>query len=140
MLERKYPHLVPGGKMKFLSKLAEIFAKGLQIVGVFAPTIEKVLPAEAGVIQTVSKDLNEMAQVILDAEQVGVALQLKGPDKLKAATPGIVDIVLQSSLLANHKIANPTLFNQGCTEIAGGLADVINSLHTDGIEVTNKQA
>jgi hypothetical protein len=127
--------------MKFLSKLAEIFAKGLQVVGVFAPTIEKVLPGPAAaVVQIVSKDLNEMAQVILDAEQVGVALALKGPDKLKAAAPGIADILLQSSLLANHKIANPELFNQGAREIGGGLADVINSLHTDGIEVTNKQA
>lgn len=127
--------------MKFLTKLAEIFAKGLQIVGVFAPTIEKVLPGPAAaVVQTVSKDLSEMAQVILDAEQVGVALQLKGPDKLKAATPGIADIILESALLANHKIANPDLFSQGATKIADGMADVVNSLHTDGITVTNKQA
>jgi len=127
--------------MKFLTKLAEYFAKGLQIIGVFAPTIERVLPGPAAaVVQVVSKDLTEMAQVILDAEQVGVALALKGPDKLKAAVPGIADIVLQSALLANHKIQDPALFNQGCTGIASGLADVINSLHTDGIEVTNKQA
>ena len=74
--------------VKFLTKLAEYFAKGLQIIGVFAPTFEKVLPGPAAaVVQVVSKDLTEMAQVILDAEQVGVALQLKGALRLES-TPG----------------------------------------------------
>jgi hypothetical protein len=141
MLERKYPHVVPGGTMKFLSKLAEIFAKGLQIVAVFAGVSAKILPGSVNTeIQVVSEDLKEIGQVIVDGEQVGVALGLKGPDKLKAAAPKVADILLQSAMLANHKIANPTLFSQGATKIADGMADVINSLHPDGITVTNKQA
>jgi hypothetical protein len=141
MLERKYPHLVPGGKMKFLSKLAEYFTKGLQIVAVFAGVSAKILPGSVNTeIQVVSEDLKEIGQVIVDTEQVGVALALKGPDKLKAAAPKVADILLQSAMLANHKIENPTLFSQGATKIADGMADVINSLHADGIAVTSKLA
>lgn len=126
--------------MKFLTKLAQIFATGLRIVGLFGPVVQSVLPQSAGVIQTVSQDLSEVAQVVVDVEQMGVALQLKGPDKLKAAAPLVADVILKSALLANHKIDNQDLFNQGVNGVAGGMADILNSLHTDGIVVTNKQA
>jgi hypothetical protein len=141
MLLRKYPHVVPGGIMKFLSKLAEYFAKGLQIISIFAGVTAKVLPGPiATEVQVVSQDLDQVGQVILDSEQIAVALGLKGPDKLKAAAPRVADILLRSAMLANHKIANSTLFTQGATKIADGMADVINSLHPDGIVVVNKQA
>jgi hypothetical protein len=120
--------------------VAQYFAQGLRILGIFAPVVQSVLPQSAGIIQTVSQDLTDIGNVIVDVEQVGTALALKGPDKLKAAAPLVADVILKSSMLANHKIANPDLFNQGCTEIAGGMADVINSLHVDGIAVTVKQA
>jgi hypothetical protein len=138
-LDREYPNL--GVKrMKFLSKLATYFAQGLRILGVFEPLIQTELPQSAGVVKTVSADLTDIGNVVVDVEQVGVALALKGPDKLKAAAPLVADIILKSSMLANHKVANPDLFNQGCTEIASGMADVINSLHPDGIQVISKQA
>lgn len=126
--------------MKFLTKLAGYFAEGLKILGLFGPVVTTVLPQAQGTIQTVSQDLTEIGNVIVDVEQVGTALALKGPDKLKAAAPLVADIVLKSALLANHKIANPDLFNQGCSEIAGGMADVLNSLHVDNITVTDKKA
>jgi hypothetical protein len=50
------------------------------------------------------------------------------------------DIILRSTILVNHSIANPDLFNQGVSAVAGGFADVLNSLHADGIQVQNKQA
>lgn len=126
--------------MKFLSKLAQYFAQGLRIIGVFTPIVEQILPKSEKVIQVVSQDLTEIGQVVVDVEQMGVALALKGPDKLKAASPLVADIILKSSMLANHKIANPDLFNQGATKVADGMADIINSLHADGIDVTSKQA
>ena len=141
LIDRKYPHLGKGiHNMKFLSKVAQYFAQGLRVLGIFAPVVETVLPQASGTIQTVSQDLTDIGNVIVDVEQVGTALALKGPDKLKAAALLVADVILKSSMLANHKVANPDLFNQGCTEIAGGMADVINSLHTDGIQVTVKQA
>jgi hypothetical protein len=140
VLDRYEQNLKGQMEMKFLSKVAEYFAKGLQIIGLFSPVVEVAAPKSAGVIQTVSQDLTEVGEAIVDAEQVGLALGLKGPDKLKVAAPKVADIILQSSMLANHKVQNPDLFNQGATKVADGMADILNSLHTDGIQVTNKQA
>lgn len=126
--------------MKFLSKLAQYFGKGLQILGVFAPIVQATLPGASTPIQVVSQDLTEIGNAIIDAERVGQALQLKGPDKLRAAAPQVADIILRSAMLANHKVQDPALFNQGATKVADGMADILNSLHTDGISVQNKQA
>jgi hypothetical protein len=125
--------------MKFLTKLAQYFAKGLQILQVFEPIAQVALPGAAGaVVQVVSQDVTQIAEAVIDAEQVGEALQLKGTDKLKVAAPKVADIILRSAMLANHKIANPDLFNQGAAKVADGMADIVNSLHTDGISVQNK--
>lgn len=118
---------------KFLSALSKILSVGIQIFTGFAPTITTAVHSSAGVVQTISQDLGQIFNVVTDAEQIGVALQLKGPDKLKAAVPGVVDIILKSAMLANHKIADEALFQQGCTSVASGIADIINSLHTDGM-------
>lgn len=128
--------------MKFLSKLAQYFAKGLQILGIFQPVVQQVVGSgsAAQIIQTVSQDITQIANAVIDAEQVGVALQLKGPDKLRAAAPHVADIILRSTLLVNHSIANAQLFNQGVNEVAGGFADILNSLHADGIQVQSKLA
>jgi len=126
--------------MKFLSKLAQIFAKGLQIVGLFGPSIQTLIPQSGGVIQTVSADLAQIGNVIVDVEQMSVALQLKGPDKLKAAAPLVADVILRSTLVANHKIDNQDLFNQGVMSVASGMADILNSFHSDGTQVTDKKA
>lgn len=131
-----YEHLE--ATLKFLSKLAELFAKGLQIWMGFSPVITAAAPGSAGIVTTVSQDLTEIATVITDTEQMAVALQLKGPDKLKAAAPLVADIILKSTLLANHKIADPVLFNQGVSGVASGMADIINSLSLSGISTTNK--
>jgi len=126
--------------MKFLTKLAQIFAKGMQIFGLFAPVVQQAFPGTSQTVQTVSQDLAQVATVIVDVEQMAVALGLKGPDKLKAAAPLVADIVLKSTLLVNHKIANPALFTQGATKIADGMADVLNSLNGDNLVVVNKAA
>jgi hypothetical protein len=139
-LDLNYPDLGVSIRMKFLSKVAEYLQQGLRVLGIFAPTVEELAPQTTGTIQTISKDLTEIFDAIVDAERIGVALSLKGPDKLKAAIPAVSDIILQSAALSNHKIQNIDLYNQGVAKVAGGAADIVNSLHTDGITVTNKQA
>lgn len=124
--------------MKFLSKLAELFMKGLQIWTGFSPAVTAALPGSAGAIQVVSQDLSEIGNVIVDVEQMAVALQIKGPDKLKAAAPLVADVILKSTLLVNHKVADSALFTQGCTDVANGMAEILNSLSTNGITTTSK--
>ena len=120
--------------MTFLAKLGSILLKATQIVTGIAPFIPQ---AQQGTYQIISRDLEQVSQIIIQAELFGQALGIKGPDKLKAATPAVAQIILQSSILANHKINDAALFQQGCQKIADGMADVLNSLH-DNVETENK--
>ena len=124
--------------MTFLKKFGLAILKGIAIVSGVAPTISQQIPSSAGPIQTISKDLTQIAQIIASIEAVGAALGLPGTQKLTAAAPQVAQIILQSTLLVNHKIANSALFNQGCTKVADGMADILNSLDESGVKVEDK--
>lgn len=117
--------------MTFLKKLGSILLKVTEIAVGFSPIVQQLLPGSATTVATVSKDLAQIADIIVQAEAMGQALGQAGAQKLIAATPMVAQIILASSILANHKIANPGLFQQGCTSIASGMADVLNSLKDD---------
>lgn len=122
--------------MTFLQKLGSILAKGLQIVLGVAPILQAVYPQASGAIGTAENDLNAIAQIVVEVEAVGQTLSLPGTQKLTAAAPLVAQVIMQSSLLVGRKIANQALFNQAASEIAGGMADLLNSLH-DNVETTN---
>jgi hypothetical protein len=122
--------------MKFLSKLGAIILKMTEIVAGFAPLAAYTMPSQAANIQVVSTDLAAIASIITNVEAVGQALTLAGPQKLQAAAPLVAQVLLQSSLLANHKIAQPELFKAGSQKMADGMADVLNSLADNIITVT----
>jgi hypothetical protein len=124
--------------MTFLSKLGSFLVRGIAIVSGIAPMIATTLPGTSGTIATVSTDLAQIGDIIAQVEALGQALQIKGPDKLKAAGPLVAQVILKSSLLVNQKIANPDLFNQGSTKIADGMADVLNSLDANGVKTQDK--
>jgi len=123
--------------MKFLTKLGQILRKGLEIYTGFSPIISGMISGSGNVVQTISRDLTEIANIITTVEVIGQTLNQAGPDKLKAATPLVAQVILQSSILANHKIGDPALFQAGCQKLADGMADVLNSLHDD-ISTVNK--
>src|ERR1700759_3084865 len=104
-----------------LSKIGNAVLSGLKIVSsslpIVTPIATSLLPQTPAVV-AVEKDLPAIASIITNVEAMGQALQLKGPDKLKAAAPLVGQILLQSDLLATHKISNPTLFNSAATKIA----------------------
>lgn len=126
--------------MGLLKKFGQIVLKGVEIATGITPFIQGLIPAQySGVTQTVTNDLQQIAEIIQDVEVFGQALGIAGPDKLKAAAPAVAQIILKSSLLANHKIANPELFNQGCSKIADGMADILNSLE-DNVSSLSKKA
>lgn len=125
--------------MTFLKKLGLIVAKGTAALMGLDPIIKQLLP-DAGdkIVDVVEHDLVQIAAVIGTVEAVGVSLQLPGPQKLAAAGPLVGQVVLKSSLLAGKKIANPELFQRGCTKLGDGMADVLNSLHEDGAKEDDK--
>ena len=120
--------------MKYLSAIGKILLNVTQIVvgiGPFIPT------AQQGTYQIVSRDIEQISGIIIQTELFGQALSLPGSAKLTAATPAVAQIILQSSILANRKIANPVLFRAGCTKITDGMADVMNSLN-DSVDTVDK--
>lgn len=124
--------------MKWLKKVGALILKGTEFVTGFAPIAAMTFPGASGVINTVSTDLAEIADIILKVETMGQALNQPGADKLKAATPLVAQIILQSAVLANHQIADPALFQAGAQKIADGMADVLNSLKSDSIVAVSK--
>lgn len=127
--------------MKWLSRIGQIINKTLQVVGVFGPVVSASIPGDRDdrIVNVISRDLAEAANVIVNAEAVGQALGLAGPQKLIAAAPGVAQVILGSALLAGRKVANPDLFKAGSTKVADGLADILNSLKDD-IDTVDKEA
>ncbi len=117
-----------------LSRIGSILLTATKIVTGIAPFIPS---AQQGQYQIISRDLEQISAIIVQVELFGQALNLKGPDKLTAASPAVAQIILQSSILANHKIANEELFKAGCKKIADGMADVMNSLDSN-VDTQNK--
>lgn len=127
--------------MSFLKKFGQIAGTVGKIAGQVAgilPAVPAVIPGvPKDTVQVVSQDLNQIAAIALNVEVIGQALGLTGTQKLTAASPLVAQVILQSSILANHKISNPDLFKQGVDRVAGGMADILNSLE-DKVEVVDK--
>lgn len=117
--------------MTFLKKLGSILSTVTGLFLGFAPVVQKAFPQTGGVIDTVSKDLSEIGAVVVNIEAIGQLKGLSGPDKAAAAGPLVAQIILNSTLVAGKKIADPAKFQAACATIAGGVADVLNSLHED---------
>lgn len=117
--------------MTWLKKFGQIVLKVTEVVSGFAPLIQTTVPNSGNVVREVQSDLAAIAGVIGQVEAIGQVLNTPGADKLKASTPLVAQVLLQSSLLAHHKIANSTLFQQGAQKMADGMADVLNSLKDD---------
>lgn len=119
--------------MSLLKKIGTIILKGTQVLLNIAPLVQAVMPGSAGVIN----EFNQIAAIIVQVEVMGQALGIAGPDKLKAAAPAVAQIILQSSVMVHREIADPVKFNAACATIAGGMADLLNSLK-DNVDTQDK--
>lgn len=110
----KYGKLVPGFQQyfQFLPALAAL-------------TPNKMDDALAPVIVS---ELNQLVGVIVATEAAGQAISASGDQKLQMAAPQVAQVILGSAAMAGHEIADDVLFQKACTEIAGGVADLMNSL------------
>lgn len=119
--------------MKWLTLVGKYALVGLNLLTGFGPMIGQMIPGDKDdkVILKATDTLTQVSTVIQMVEAIGQAAStpMAGPEKLKVATPLVAQIVLSSSMLAQHKIANEDLFRAGCASIASGMADVLNSIH-----------
>jgi hypothetical protein len=125
--------------MSFLKRLGSIIVKGAAIAAGFGPMISATVPGAAGVVTKVTDTLQQLVGIIVNVEAVGQVLGTPGPDKLKAATPLVAQIILQSDFMVGKKIKNQELFQKAAAQFAGGAADFLNSLEDD-IEELKKVA
>ncbi len=114
--------------MTFLKKLGIILLKGTQLLTGLGPLIPGYNPTMgAKIIDT----LERISAIIVNVEAFGAVLNTPGADKLKAATPLVTQIILQSDLMIKKKISNPVLFASGCTKVTDGMAEILNSVKDD---------
>lgn len=116
--------------MTWLKKIGSVIVKAAELAGLFQPLITGVVSNPQGqqYIRAVSDDLTKIAGAVTTAETMGQALSLPGTQKLQAATPLVVQILLDADFITGQHIDNQTLFQQGAGKIADGMADVLNSL------------
>lgn len=124
--------------LTFLKKLGAGIAQGLFIASGLTPFLKTISPAAGTIATKVESELSQAANVIASIEGVGQVLNLPGPDKLKAAGPAIMQVLLNADFMAGKKIKDPTLAMQGATKVADGMADFLNSLHPDAVQTSDK--
>lgn len=121
--------------MTFLAKLGSFLAKGIALLTGLTPLIAPLFGSNAakaaGVGNAIANDLTAVGSVVVSAEALLGAGT--GPAKLAAAAPLVANIVKTSELVSGHKIANETLFIQGCTDLTNAVAEILNSLSADGV-------
>jgi hypothetical protein len=119
--------------VKYLSLIGKIALTGLQILTGFGPMVGSMIPGtkDDKYIAQATDTLTQVSQVITMVEMIGAAATtpMAGAEKLKVASPLVAQIILSSSMLAQHKIGNEELFRAGCEKVASGMADVMNSIH-----------
>lgn len=114
--------------ISFLKKLAEGIVKGAAIATGLEPFATGLFPKQAEKISKGVSDWEQVAQIVTNVEVIGSVLGAPGADKLKAATPLVAQVLIQSDLIKSRKIKDQLLFRNGAQKIADGMADVLNSL------------
>jgi hypothetical protein len=126
--------------MTFLQKLGQFLAKGIKIAAevagiapLMAPLLGSAVQNVQQVATTAANDLTQIGQVVVQAEAL-MQSPGSGASKLAAAAPLVQQIVQTSQLLDGKKIANPTLFAQGCSKITSGVADCLNAIEEGAVK------
>ncbi len=121
--------------MNFLVKFAAILLRATSIVTGLSPLIP---PAASVAVSRIESELVQLAGVITSVEAIGQVLTIPGADKAKAAGPLVAQVVLQSALMVNKKIADPVKFAAACQALGGDFADLLSSLHESAVQIQDK--
>jgi hypothetical protein len=116
--------------MSFLKKLGSVVLKVIGIWTGFAPLVQSVIPQSPTAVAVEDK-LAKAISLIVTVEQTFAAAfgpdAKLGSDKLRAAQPFIAQLIQQTDLLAGKKPKDEAMFQKGCTELTGALADILNA-------------
>lgn len=118
---------VIGNIIKGLSKIGQIIRQADGAADQAGPWLERFFPKQAATIRQVDDGLEKAAEIVIKAEAVGQVIGSTGPEKAEKAGAAVAELLLDR-LIAGRKIQQPELFRAGAEKIAGGLADVLNSV------------
>lgn len=127
--------------MTFLKKLGQILLTASGVAQVVGPIIQPFLGSgkTASTAATVTNDLTAISQTVVTVETAFAAIPgSTGAQKLQALVPLVANIISTSEVVSGKKIANDALFKQGCTEVAQGMVDVLNSIHEEAAQSSGK--
>lgn len=121
--------------MTFLKKIGMILGKATQLWLGFQPLLSSI----PGTVRAeITSDLTILAGIVVQVEAIGAALEIKGPDKLKATAPIVAQMILSSSIMLHRKVKDPALFQKSCGELGGAMAGILNALDDDIDDVKDK--
>jgi hypothetical protein len=113
----------------FLKKLGTIILKVIGIATGFAPLVNQYVPGTEKVVAKADDKLNQALAVIVTAEQMFAAAGAtkSGPDKLKAASAFVAQLVQQADMLAGRHPKDEAKFSASVQNLTSALADILNS-------------
>ena len=117
----------------WLKRVGQAIAGGTQKVEAVAPLagalIEAVAPQSTHFVDTFNAILGTVVSVEGTAAAIANA-NISGPDKAKAAGALVAQVIMGAPFMEGKKIADQQKFQQSCSTIAGGIADLLNSLQS----------
>jgi hypothetical protein len=132
-LDSNYPQLGKGSNMTFLKKLGQFLAKAAAIELGLGPLLQPFLGSAAPAVAVAVNDLTQVAQIATMVEAVNQTAG-SGADKLKAATPLVLQILRTSQAFAGKKIADEPLAEDGASDIVTGIVKFMNAIHPDEVK------
>lgn len=117
--------------MGWLKKAGSIALQAVQIAAGVTPVVKLMAPQSVPVVERVEDTMLKVRDAVLAAEVAGQAWGKPGPERVEVAAALTAQAILASALVAGREVADPTLFAQGCNEVASGMAKVLNSLKSD---------
>jgi len=120
--------------LTFLKKLGQILVQVAGVATGIGPLITPFLGSgeTAKYVGSGVNDLTSIAQLVVQIETAFAAVpNSTGAQKLQALVPLVSNIIATSQVVSGKKVAQSALFTKGCTEVAQGMVDVLNSIHPD---------
>lgn len=115
------------GFVSFLKKLGQILTTATTVAIGVGPIL---FPKRDEVGQTINI-LEQVTDIVIKTEAMGVALGLTGAQKLQAAVAAAMELFKSSSILHGQKVQDEVMFREGVTSAVESVVKVLNSLKAD---------
>lgn len=117
--------------VSFLETAGKVIADAALVYTGAGPLFTNLFPQkEQPTVAAIGSDLQQIASVVTQVEGTFAAVSSAptGSLKLQAATPQVASIIEAVLGFTPDKVQNPTLYNQGVTEITQAMVDILNSI------------